>query len=76
VHAHGITAIARAGAHGAAAALPAAQALTVDVYRHAIANIFGAGALIVLAGLVALLFLPELPLTGHPAAAPSAPPAE
>jgi hypothetical protein len=70
VHAHGIADVARASAHGAAAhlpnALPAAQALTVAVYRHAIANIFGAGALIVLAGLVALLFLPELPLTGHP----------
>jgi hypothetical protein len=47
--------------------MPAVQALTVEVYRHAIANIFGAGALIVLAGLVALLFLPEQPLAGHPA---------
>ena len=60
----------------AAAALPAAQALTVSVYRHAIANIFGAGALIVLAGLIALLFLPELPLTGQGTAAPPSPPAE
>jgi MFS family permease len=76
VHAHGITAVARAGAHGAAGALPAAQALTVEVYRHAIANIFGAGALIVLAGLIALLFLPELPLTGHAAPTPAAKPAE
>ncbi|MCS0632588.1 MFS transporter [Telluria mixta] len=72
VHAHGIADVARAGAHGAAAALPAAQALTVAVYRHAIANIFGAGALIVLAGLIALLFLPELPLTGHAAPTPPA----
>jgi MFS family permease len=76
VHAHGITEVARASAHGAAAALPAAQALTVEVYRHAIANIFGAGAVIVLAGLVALLFLPELPLAGHAAPAPAAKPAE
>jgi hypothetical protein len=76
VHAHGITAVARAGAHGAATVLPAAQALTVEVYRHAIANIFGAGALIVLAGLVMLLFLPELPLTGHASPTPPAPPAE
>ena len=76
VHAHGIAEVARMSAHGAAAALPAAQALTVSVYRHAIANIFGAGALIVLAGLIALLFLPELPLTGHAASAPPAPPAE
>lgn len=52
-----------------AGALPAARALTVEVYRHAVANIVGAGALIVLAGLVALLFLPELPLGGHPAQA-------
>jgi hypothetical protein len=74
VHAHGIAEVARVGAHGAAAALPAAQALTVAVYRHAIANIFGAGAVIVLAGLIALLFLPELPLTGHPAAGTPAPP--
>jgi MFS family permease len=70
VHVHGIAEVARTGAHGAAAALPAAQAATVAVYRHAIASIFGAGTVIVLAGLVALLFLPELPLTGH------APPAE
>jgi hypothetical protein len=55
VHAPGIADVARASA------LPAAQALAVEVYRHAIANIFGAGALIVLAGLIALLFLPELP---------------
>jgi EmrB/QacA subfamily drug resistance transporter len=70
LHAHGIAQVARAGA------LPATQTLTVAVYRHAIANIFGAGAVIVLAGLVALLFLPELPLSGHAAAAPAAPPAE
>ena len=79
VHARGIAEVAQAGAHGAASALPAAQALTVAVYRHAIASIFGTGALIVLAGLVALLFLPELPLMGAgpgtPAEAP-APPAE
>jgi hypothetical protein len=67
VHAHGIADVARASAHGAASALPAAQALAVEVYRHAIANIFGAGALIVLAGLIALLFLPERPLTGQQA---------
>jgi hypothetical protein len=73
VHAHGIAEVARAGAHGAAAAMPAAQAMTVAVYRHAIASIFGAGTVIVLAGLVALLFLPELPLAGH---APPTPPAE
>jgi hypothetical protein len=53
VHAHSIAEVARA--------LPAAQALTVEVVRHAIASIFGAGTLIVLAGLVVLLFLPEPP---------------
>jgi EmrB/QacA subfamily drug resistance transporter len=68
LHQHGINAIATPGAHGAAAA--AVQGAAVEVYRHAIANIFGAGALIVLAGLVALLFLPELPLSGAPAAPP------
>jgi hypothetical protein len=67
VHAHGIAEVARAGAHGAATTLPTAQAMTVAVYRHAIASIFGAGTAIVLAGLVALLFLPELPLTGQQA---------
>lgn len=46
--------------HAAAAvATPAAQALTVAMYRHAIASIFGTGSLIVLVGLVVLLFLPE-----------------
>ena len=65
----GFDAVSVADVARAANALPAAQALTVDVYRHAIANIFGAGALIVLAGLIALLFLPELPLAGHTAKA-------
>jgi hypothetical protein len=35
------------------------------VYRHAIAGIFGAGALLVLLGLIVLWFLPEIPLAGH-----------
>jgi hypothetical protein len=67
LHQHGIAAVAVAGGHGAAAA-PAVQAAAREIYRHAIANIFGAGAVIVLAGLVALLFLPELPLGGNSAA--------
>ena len=71
LHQHGISAIATPGARGAGSA--AIQGAAVEIYRHAIANIFGAGALIVLAGLVFLLFLPELPL-GATAAAP--PPAE
>src|SRR5450830_1730489 len=60
LHAHGVQAV---------------QAQTVDVYRHAIASVFGAGALLLLLGLVVLLFLPELPLEGHPANAkkPAAP---
>jgi hypothetical protein len=61
LHQHGVTAVAAPGAH-------AVQRAAVEIYRHAIANIFGAGALIVLAGLLALLFLPELPLGGVPAA--------
>jgi EmrB/QacA subfamily drug resistance transporter len=65
LHAHGIAAASTAGLHGGAA--PALQAGAAAVYRHAIASIFGAGALIVLAGLVVLLLLPELPLAGHPA---------
>jgi EmrB/QacA subfamily drug resistance transporter len=68
IHAHGIGAVALGGAQAPAVA-PALKALTVEVYRHAIANMFAAGAVIVLAGLVALLFLPDLPLAGHPAAA-------
>src|SRR5471032_1269770 len=68
LHAHGVQAVSALGAH-------AAQAQTVDVYRHAIASVFGAGALLLLLGLVVLLFLPELPLEGHPANAkkPAAP---
>ena len=68
LHAHGVQAVSALGAH-------AVQAQTVDVYRHAIASVFGAGALLLLLGLVVLLFLPELPLEGHPANAkkPAAP---
>jgi hypothetical protein len=68
LHQHGVQAIATVGAHGAAA--PSVQAAAVSIYRHAIANIFGAGALIVLLGLAVLLFLPELPLANVPAAPP------
>ena len=49
-------------APGALAAPPMAE-----LYRHAIASVFGAGAVLLLFGLIALLFLPELPLEGHPA---------
>ena len=54
LHAHGIAAAASAGSGTALD-----QAMQA-VYRHAIANIFGAGTVIVLVGLVALLFLPEV----------------
>ncbi|MGV7206458.1 MDR family MFS transporter [Oxalobacteraceae bacterium A2-2] len=67
LHAHGIQAVAMTGGRGLHAAAGAAaqlQALTVAVYRHAIALTFGAGAVMVGCGLVALLFLPELPLAG------------
>ena len=60
LHQHGVEAVSALGAH-------AAQAQTVEVYRHAIASVFGAGAVLLLLGLVFLLFLPELPLEGHPA---------
>ena len=60
LHQHGVKAVSALGAH-------AAQAQTVEVYRHAIACVFGAGAVLLLVGLVFLLFLPELPLEGHPA---------
>ncbi|WP_229208129.1 MDR family MFS transporter [Duganella sp. Root198D2] len=61
LHIHGVKAVAAVGP--GASALPS----TVAVYRHAIAGIFGAGAALVLLGLVVLLFLPELPLAGHKA---------
>ncbi|SDA86775.1 MULTISPECIES: MDR family MFS transporter [unclassified Janthinobacterium] len=60
LHQHGVEVVSALGAH-------AAQAQTVEVYRHAIASVFGAGAVLLLVGLVFLLFLPELPLEGHPA---------
>jgi len=61
LHQHGVEAVSALGAHAAAQ--------TVEVYRHAIASVFGAGAVLLLLGLLALLFLPELPLAGHPATA-------
>ena len=61
LHQHGVEAVSALGAHAAVQ--------TVEVYRHAIASVFGAGAVLLLLGLLALLFLPELPLEGHPAAA-------
>jgi hypothetical protein len=64
LHQHGIEAAAGAGA----TLSPALQA----VYRHAIANIFGAGTVIVLAGLVILLFLPDVRVGALPPAAPPA----
>jgi len=66
LHRHGIAAV-------TAGAQAAAMSAAVPVYRHAIASVFGAGAVIVFAGLVVLLFLPELPLTGN--APQPAPPA-
>jgi EmrB/QacA subfamily drug resistance transporter len=57
LHVHGIEMTRSADPHGAA--VPAVSAVAVEVYRHAIAGIFGAGAVVVLAGFVALLFLPE-----------------
>lgn len=61
LHLHGVKTAVVVGS--GASVLPS----TVAVYRHAIAGIFGAGALLVLAGLVVLLFLPELPIAGQKA---------
>jgi hypothetical protein len=58
--------LANAGAQAIAALPPAAQTAAIAVYRDAIAITFTAGVCIVAAALVALLFLPELPLTGRP----------
>ena len=69
LHAHGVQAVATVGERGAAVATGQLQLATVAIYRHAIANIFATGAVIVALGLLVLLFLPELPLTGHPAGA-------
>lgn len=56
-------------AHGIKAAASAGAGVVLDpamreVYRHAIANIFGAGTVIVLAGLVILLFMPHVQVEG------------
>ena len=61
LHAHGVdAAVATGGQHAAP--------MVVEVYRHAIAGVFGAGGVLLLLGLAVLLFLPELPLRGHPSA--------
>jgi len=61
LHTHGVQAVAAVGA--GVHVLPS----TVAVYRHAIAGIFGAGALLVLLALGVALLLPEIPLEGHKA---------
>jgi len=61
LHIHGVKAVAAVGP--GVSVLPS----TVAVYRHAIAGIFGAGALLVLSGLIVLVFLPEIPLAGQKA---------
>jgi EmrB/QacA subfamily drug resistance transporter len=58
LHAHGIEAAASAGS--GAVLDPAMR----EVYRHAIANIFGAGTAIVLVALVILLFMPDVRVEG------------
>lgn len=58
-------ALANAGTRAITALPPQAQAAAIAVYRHAIAITFGAGVCIVAAALIALLFLPELPLVGR-----------
>jgi hypothetical protein len=68
LHAHGIAA---AAAAGSGTMLPPAMRA---VYRDAIASIFGAGTVIVLAALVILLFMPHVRVEG--AKAPQPPQAE
>ncbi|MFZ6647443.1 MDR family MFS transporter [Undibacterium sp. TJN25] len=67
---NGRAALANISTQSIAALGPQAQAHAISVYRHAIAINFTAGVVIVAVALVALLFLPEIPLAGHPAAAP------
>ncbi|MES2265038.1 MAG: MDR family MFS transporter [Pseudomonadota bacterium] len=43
------------------------HAASADLYRHAIGNIFTTGTVMVGLALLAVLFLPELPLAAHPA---------
>jgi EmrB/QacA subfamily drug resistance transporter len=68
LHADGVSAVVAMspGAHalpGSAAAARMAAAL--PVYRHAIANIFATGAVMVGVAVLLLLLLPELPLVDH-----------
>ena len=58
LHAHGVDTAARVAMH-------AASESVLPVYRHALANIFTTGALMVGVALLLLLFLPELPLVDH-----------
>jgi hypothetical protein len=63
-------------AHGIKAAASAGSGTALDpamreVYRHAIANIFGAGTVIVLAALVVLLFMPDVRVEGAAAPQPA-----
>jgi len=62
---HGIAQAASAGSGTVLA--PALR----EVYRHAIANIFGAGTVIVLAALVLLLFMPQVRVEGAAAPQPA-----
>ncbi|WP_296946186.1 MDR family MFS transporter [uncultured Massilia sp.] len=65
LHAHGVAAAASAGT--GAVLDPALRA----VYRHAIANVFGAGTAIVLLALAVLWFLPHVSLAATPATPPA-----
>jgi hypothetical protein len=63
-------------AHGIKAAASAGSGTVLDpamreVYRQAIANIFGAGTVIVLAALVVLLFMPDVRVEGAAAPQPA-----
>ncbi|MFS8111406.1 MDR family MFS transporter [Rhizobium jaguaris] len=60
-----ISSLTESGLRQLAAASPEAHAAAIALYRHAIAMTFATGTAIVGLGLIALLFLPELPLRTH-----------
>ena len=61
-----VSSLTEAGMKQLATTSPEAHAAAIALYRHAIAMTFATGTAIVALALIALLFLPELPLaTDH-----------
>jgi EmrB/QacA subfamily drug resistance transporter len=69
LQAHGaaMPAISEGGPHQLSAVALQAHLAMADLYRHAIASIFGTGTVMIGLALLVLLFLPELPIASHPA---------